>query len=392
MQRGSSATTETDVVFTFGMEMFDDAVGREFCRPTDQTLLALAGSDRVGLLLVADAWRSYIASAVRRRPVRLDDPVTIADRTATRVRPHRLRTVESTGLNAVERSYRRYGALLGRALARARGEQAAQPASAALVTYHPFVAAFCDASWISNIVYVGQDDWASGDALAQWWDLFRVAYQRIDERAGAIFAVSEELARRLSPRTSVVPNGVIGEVWRRRFPEPDRIAALPRPRAVYTGTIDDRLEPALVKVTADRVGSLVMVGYPGDPSTIEYLRSLDNVHLFGPVSQRELAATVQACDIGIIPHRDHACIRAMSPLKLYEYLAAGLPVLSVDLPPIHGVDDERVHISKRADWADGLARALAMGHTSEARRLSFVAEVSWERRMHPVVLAATRQP
>ncbi|GAA4471123.1 hypothetical protein GCM10023094_01190 [Rhodococcus olei] len=372
--------------------MFDDAVGREFCRPTDQTLLALAGNDRVGRLLIADAWRSYIASAVRRRPVRLDDPIVVAGRDAVRVRPHRIRTVESTRLHTVERSYRRYGALLGRVLARARGERTAQPGSASLVTYHPFVAAFCDAPWISNIVYVGQDDWATGDVLAPWWDLFHVAYQRIDERAAAIFAVSEELARRVSPRTTVVPNGVIGEVWRRRLPEPDRIALLPRPRAVYTGTIDDRLEPALVEATADRVGSLVMIGYPGDSSTIEWLRSLNNVHLFGPVGQRELAATVQACDIGVIPHRDHACIRAMSPLKLYEFLAAGLPVLSVDLPPIHGVDDERVHISQRPDWADGLARVLAMGPAPEARRLTFVDEVSWERRMQPVVLAATREP
>ena len=74
-------------------------------------------------------------------------------------------------------------------------------------------------------------------------------------------------------------------------------------------------------------------------ATMEWLRATPNVHLFGPVGQRELAATVQACDVGVIPHRDQECIRAMSPIKLYEYLAAGIPTVTVDLPPVHGIDD-----------------------------------------------------
>ncbi|HEV2779867.1 MAG TPA: glycosyltransferase [Actinophytocola sp.] len=382
----------TDVVFTFSVEMFEDAVNREFCRPPDQTLLALARDERVGRLLVADSWRSYLASAARRRPIRLTEPLTVAGRDAVRVRPHRVRTVEATELATVERSYRAYGALLGRALARARGERRPRPESAALVTYHPFVAAFCDAPWIGPIVYFGQDDWATGEGVRPWWDLYREAYQRIDERKAAIFAVSDELAARISPRVTVVPNGVDPDVWRPRHPAPARIAALPGPRAIYTGTVDDRLERRLVEATAAAVGSVIMMGHPGDPDTIRWLRSLDNVHVFGSVGQAELAATVRACDVGLIPHRDQAGIRAMSPLKLYEYLAAGLPVVSVDTPPVHGVDDDRVVIVPRDDWAAGLAMAIALGRATEERRLRFLEEVSWQRRMRPVVDAATVSP
>ena len=54
----SRSQEPTDVVFTGPIEMFDDAVRREFCRPPDQTLLALSRDDRVGRLLVAEAWRS----------------------------------------------------------------------------------------------------------------------------------------------------------------------------------------------------------------------------------------------------------------------------------------------------------------------------------------------
>jgi teichuronic acid biosynthesis glycosyltransferase TuaH len=384
----SSAESRADVVFTFAYEMLDDAIGREFCRPIDQTLLALARDERVGKLLTADPWRSYVLSAARRRSVRFDEPTTVAGREVIRVRPHRLRREDATDLAAVERSYRRYGALLGRALARARGERVPQPRSAALVTDHPFVGAFCEAPWISKVVFIGRDDWATGEGVAQWWDLYREAYKRIDNRCPDIFAVSEELASRMSSHASVVASGVNADLWRRRYPAPARIAALPGPRAIYTGTIDDRLLPELVEITARTVGSLIFLGYPGDAGVIQWLRSLDNVHVLDAVGQQELAATVQACDVGVIPHRDQDCVRAMSPLKLYEYLAAGLPAVSVDLPPVHGVDDERVLICGPEDWADGLKAAVAAGPASEARRQQFIDGASWERRMSVVVDAA----
>ncbi len=379
--------TRADVVFTFSLEVLDDAISREFCRPPDQTLLALARDERVGQLLVADPWRALPVSVARHRPWRLSEPITVGGRCAVRVRPHRFRHVESTELGKVECAYRGYARRLGRALARSRGEPTPRPASAALVTFHPFVAAFCAAPWIRNVVFIARDDWTSGEILRPWWDLYRNAYQRIDERKAAIFAVSAELAARISPRVTVVPNGVSTELWNPRRSAPPRIAALPRPRAIYAGTLDDRLDRVLVERTASSVGSLVLIGWPACADTVGWLRSLDNVHVFGPVGQRELVATMQACDIGVLPHRDAPLIRAMSPLKLYEYLAAGLPVVSVDLPPIRDVDN-RVKICLPEDWTTVLRQALTMGRAPEDRRLQFIADVSWDRRTRPIVDAA----
>ena len=383
----SRSQEPTDVVFTGPIEMFDDAVRREFCRPPDQTLLALSRDDRVGRLLVADAWRSIPISILKRRSVRLVEQISVDGSAAFRVRPHRLRRHESTDPRAVARSYKSYGELLGKALARSRGEAVARPASAALVTYDPFAAAYVDAAWIDKVVYFGQDDWATGEAVSPWWDAYLDAYARIDERGAAIFVVSKELADRMSSRATVVPNGVNPEIWRPHHPWPARIDELPRPRAIYSGTINDRLETSLVERTAEAVGSLIMIGHFGDQSVVRWLRSIENVYVFGTVGQIELAATVQACDLGVIPHRDQAGIRAMSPLKLYEYLAAGLPVLTVDMPPV-GVDDDRVRLCGPQDWARGMSEALAMGRAPEDERLRFIAGAAWSKRMQPVVDAA----
>src|SRR5688572_19315785 len=85
--RGYRQMARSDVVFTFSVEMLDDAVQRQFCRPPDQ-MLALAGDDQVGRLLVADSWRSVPVSLLRRRPVQPMEQITIAGRAATRLRPY----------------------------------------------------------------------------------------------------------------------------------------------------------------------------------------------------------------------------------------------------------------------------------------------------------------
>ena len=379
------------MVFTFSVEMFDNAVSREFCRPPDQTLLALARDDRVGRLLVADPWRSYALSTARRRPLRLVEPISVNGRAAVRVRPHRFRRLDSTRTSTVARSYRSYGQLLGKALARTRGEARARPESAALVTYNPFVAAYCDAPWIANVVFFCQDDWATGEGRASMVGRVPRRLSPYRRTWAAIFVVSEELATRISPRANVVPNGVNPDVWRPRHPDQRGSTScrghVPSTQARST-TASKR---GLVELTAGAVGSLIMIGHYGDPSVIRWLRSIDNVHVFDTVGQVELAATVQACDLGIIPHRDQAGIRAMSPLKLYEYLAAGLPVLAVDLPPLRGVDDDRVRLC-RPDGVGASALSSLFGwHAPEDARLRFIDEVAWARRMQPVVDAAVRQ-
>ena len=68
----ASVPRTADVVFTFAMEMLEDAVRRESGFPTDQALLALARDERIGsLVVVAHSWRSYVTAAARRRSLSL---------------------------------------------------------------------------------------------------------------------------------------------------------------------------------------------------------------------------------------------------------------------------------------------------------------------------------
>jgi len=107
---------------------------------------------------------------------------------------------------------------------------------------------------------------------------------------------------------------------------------------------------------------------------------LPNVHVHPPVHRPEITSMINAADVCLVPHVRTEQTAAMSPLKLFEYLAGGRPVAAVDLPPMRGVDPRVQLVDDLETWPDAVARALASGPASEADRLGFVERNGWPHR------------
>src|SRR4051794_17814203 len=96
------------VVFTFSSETFDDAVQRQFCRPPDQTLVALSRHPQVNSLVAVDPWRSKLVDLYRGRGLQTSSREQLNGRVLVRVRPRRLRHHEPTRVDALKRAYAAY--------------------------------------------------------------------------------------------------------------------------------------------------------------------------------------------------------------------------------------------------------------------------------------------
>jgi len=191
---------------------------------------------------------------------------------------------------------------------------------------------------------------------------------------------------------AVVPNGVEPAEWLGPAPAPPAwFAGIPGPRAVYVGTLDSRLDvPGIADLALRRPDmQVVLMGPLPDPAYVDRLRALPNVHLHPSVARAELVAVLRNSELCLLAHRRTSLTEAMSPLKIYEYLAAGVPVISIDLAPVRGIDERVLLVDSVAEFADAVPTALAMGRADDAARASFIAANSWAAR-HEQVFALAR--
>ncbi|MFI6024152.1 glycosyltransferase [Amycolatopsis magusensis] len=246
---------------------------------------------------------------------------------------------------------------------------------------------------VTNVLY-GTDDWVAGAELMRI-DVRQIVAgeQRNLANADLVLAVGPELAerwRKSGVEPEVFPNGVdpdayaaIDSVTPVELPPgfPDKIAGL-------CGQLSDRIDLRLLEAVADTGVGLLLVGPrdPGwQPERVDALLARDNVHHTGPVPFERLLPYLARFGVGLTPYADTAFNRASFPLKTLEYLAAGRPVVSTDLPASRRLQAQfrELEITGDADsFALGVLDALA-GSPAEARvaaRLEFARRHSWAAR------------
>lgn len=367
-----------DVVFSFAYATWETAVARGMCFSEDRLVETLAGDPKVGRLLVAETPRSLPIKLVKdrlRRPPRLPG----GGRTSL-YGPTRLRRSDPRTIASIERGFRAWDARLRRACA---GRGMARPA---VITTHPLVAGFAPLEWASSVTFYAYDDLAELPDLRRLRLAFLEAYSRIRELGRGVAAVSPAILETIAPTGPgvVVPNGVDPGEWSASRPAPDWFGALPGPRLLYVGSLESRVDVDAIAAAAKAWprASFVLVGPLLEPRHFEPLRRLSNVSLHPPCDRAAVVGLVTAADACLLPHVSSALTRAMSPLKLYEYLAGGAPVAALDLPPIRDVST-RVVI--RDDLGEAISGALALGRSSDAERHAFAAANSWRHRQQPIL-------
>lgn len=329
---------------------------------------------------------------------------------------HKVLYVESLGLRRPGISGRDLGRM-GRRLKRANRLRAAAPG---VWVFSPLVIPLHDSAWVRKVNRrllanrlrramrsIGMTDavlWtynplAVDQLVGMEWS--GVVYHCVDELAGSPGIPSElierseaELCRTADlvvvsapgladgPRSAArrleyLPNAADFDLFHRAVhedPVPEDLARIKRPRIGFFGAISDyKLDLELLEgVFRGRPEwQLALVGPigEGDPGTrVSALHQLPNVHFLGSRSREELPGYLQGFDVCLLPNRLNRYTRHMFPLKFFEYLSAGKPVVMTPLPSLEAFR----HLAFVADanpdsFSLSIQRALAESPDDPAR-------------------------
>jgi glycosyltransferase involved in cell wall biosynthesis len=171
-------------------------------------------------------------------------------------------------------------------------------------------------------------------------------------------------------------------------PTPADVASLPGPVVGYIGAIAEWVDLALVRDAARLrpAWSFALVGpafsgaISGDSRELALIQGVPNVHLMGPRAYEDVPAYLEAFDAAIIPFKLNGLTEDTNPIKLYEYLAAGKPVISTPLPEASTVDGVRIAETAEAFVAQIQAALSESDPGASARRCATAARNSWEVR------------
>ena len=251
-----------------------------------------------------------------------------------------------------------------------------------------------------SLVYHITDDYAAFGHLSEAGRAALLAEEQgLLAAADLVIVTAPRLLELKAPyarRIELIPNGVDAAAFQAPTAVPQAVFALGLPpdavRLGYSGHVSNRLDLPLLRslALARPQWQWLFAGSEWDAGCrdeLAALKALPNVHFLGLLPVQEVPGFIAACDVCLIPYRINDETRAISSLKLYEYLAAGKPVVSARVPAAE--EQARVvHIAAGdvVSWLDEIEHALAERHDPALRaaRHAVAAANTWDARVQQI--------
>ncbi|KQT85129.1 glycosyltransferase [Aurantimonas sp. Leaf443] len=228
-------------------------------------------------------------------------------------------------------------------------------------TYHPYLEDVLPKLGFDRLVYHCVDDIAAVPGVDA--TLYRTAEDRLLRRADLVFTTSLPLQDRcaaMAGARSVYERNVADiehfAAARRPGSQPETLAAIPHPRIGYVGVLSDyKLDLGLLEtcIAARPDWHWVFIGDEPEgyaSPAIARMKRLPNAHFLGYRPYDALPDHLRAMDVGMLPNLLTGYAASVFPMKLYEYLAAGLPVLATPMPALREMDGTILVGRTPEDW------------------------------------------
>ncbi|MDL2291465.1 glycosyltransferase [Desulfovibrio sp. OttesenSCG-928-F20] len=255
-------------------------------------------------------------------------------------------------------------------------------------TYNPLVTDLCANLPHSGIVYHCVDNLTAAPKISG--QSIQSGEEQLARIADLCFTTSPLLYERMRPlfKKTVYEANVCDPdhfgAARKGLPEPEDIKGIAHPRIVLIGALSSyKVDFALIQAVAKTLPQAhwLLIGEQreGEPDSIKPPVAY-NIHLMGPRPYASLPAYLAHCDVAVIPAPHNSYTAAMFPMKFFEYLAAGLPVVSTALPALQDFGDLCFFADGPQAFAEALRAALA-GERRDAKTIEKAcAHFSWKER------------
>lgn len=248
-----------------------------------------------------------------------------------------------------------------------------------ILTTVPNSSDYVDVIPAHKIVYYCVDDFSEWPGLDK--ALVLDMEKALIHKADVFVATSKTLLARLScsgKPAHLLTHGVDLELFSscpdHEYPG---LAGIPVPRAGYFGLFDDRSDKNLIEQLARKMPEVSFVIAGRVETDVQVLRSLPNVHFVGLVPYRELPMLIKGLDLLFIPYLVDELSESLSPLKLKEYLATGLPIISTPIAAAREMSDCLSLAEGTDEWCKAIAAVLT--NVDEGRKRRMLQRLAGER-------------
>lgn len=259
-------------------------------------------------------------------------------------------------------------------------------------SYDPFTADYVSTFKKATVVFDAVDNWTEHPSYTKEVDRLQQAYKEVSKSADVIFTVSEGLIDFFGRKEKVlfVPNGVDAEHFAKGVCDHNRVGRpksnTQRPLVGYHGIIQSRVNMSTIEYVATNMPEVdfVIAGpiWKEMQGEVDALRKLPNLFFQGLVAYSDLPSLISCFDVTIIPHKVDHFTQSMNPLKIYEYLAAGKPIISTAVAGADQFQDLIKLAVSPEDFVQKIRKALNQDTAELRQRRQEMARLhSWGNRI-----------
>lgn len=186
-----------------------------------------------------------------------------------------------------------------------------------------------------------------------------------------------------------VPNGIDLDFFKTADRSlPQELEDIPEPRVIYVGAIHDWFDVDLVHYCAKNLPNYSFIIIGPEQKDLSLLKKLKNIHILGSIPYAKILAFLYNSQVGIIPFnvKDYPdLVNSINPLKVYEYFAAGIPVVAISWQELKQLEDLVFLSNSKEDFILNIEKSMHSDKDRMDKAANFIKDNDWNAKIQKIL-------